>query len=181
MNSNGAATTGFVNKYGGHVNANNEYNDSIDFSTYDNAYDSRNSNLRSSTDAIRSRVPCEMHSFDLHFPVGDNTQYMIACTSGVQHRSRFAQFVAPMTYGPPHTISVSNKVTCPHHLFTGTNSINTDTFILTARCLSFNLFDRQLFLAGYDDGSIRLFCVNQSKPLLTIPGLPNSHKIIHIE
>lgn len=188
MNSNGGdVNTGIVNKYGNYANTHNEYNDMMDLSTHDAAYDSRVNNLRGGTDAITSRVPSEVYNFDLHFPVGDNTQYMIACTYGVQHRSRFARFVAPMTYGPPHTISFNNNATCPRQLITGSNNgnninnINTGAFILPARCLSFNLFDRQMFLAGYDDGSIRLFCVNQSKPVITITGSPNSSKIIHME
>ncbi|CAD2222350.1 WDdomain 60 [Angomonas deanei] len=79
----------------------------------------------------------------------DPSHYLVAMADGVRHVSRFSSVASPALYGPST------------HYF--------ETPVVVPSCLQFNTVDTRVFIAGYEDGTVRLYLTTESHPQLTVP------------
>ncbi|KAF8282497.1 hypothetical protein TcBrA4_0083370 [Trypanosoma cruzi] len=87
--------------------------------------------------------------FALDFVPTDPSHYVVACSEGVRHISRFGSIAAPSLYGPC-SLFFARPVAVPS-------------------CVRYGTVDSRIFVVGYDDGTLRLYLHTDAAPQLSIP------------
>jgi len=82
------------------------------------------------------------------FAPSDAAHYVVACADGLVHQSRYGSVAAPSVYGPA--------------------SLYFQDLVQVPACVQYSPTDSRILMAGYEDGTVRLFEHTQSAPQLTM-------------